>query len=992
MKNKIIIFLFSLCLNASLFAQAGVEFKGKLVNKLGYPISGALVKVVNQVDNIAATDKDGNFVINANNGDKLEITTADFSKQIVEVQGPEKTIVLKFESQSVDAGVSKLQSLSESTGAISKSTIDEVDNRSAMNLANSLFGNALGLTALQNSDMVWGSPANFSIRGNQTLSNNNILILVDGFERSLNNLTMEEVESVSVLRDASAVALYGFKGINGVLSVKTKRGKNQTREIKVTYDHAFTSQKRLPEFVNSFDYATAMNEALVNDGRTARYSQNELNAFKSQNYPYLYPNVNWVNEVFRENGSSNIYNVSFRGGGMRMKYFTSVNLQNNSGFLNESDLYNYSTQNKFSKANIRTNLDIQLTNTTTLEVGMQGLLSEFSRPGLGSDNLIGYLYTVPSAAYPIKTYDGVWGGNSTWGTNTNPVALAQDRGFSKGHNRALYADAKLTQDLSSIVEGLKASVRLGYDNWAAYWEGSTKGYEWASDAVNMSTGTPRDTIRTKGGATGNLGYDSKLDYQERHFNAVATVDYSKQIGIHSFDASVFYNFEKTSQNNRYNTINRQNIGAYLHYGLDNKYFADVILMSSGSSRLAPKHKYAFSPTLGLAWDISKEEFLKENKYINFLKLRGSAGIINADFIPTNNYWSQEFVGGNGYPLGNNASWYDGTRENWLPVQDIRNERAIKYNVGIDAALINSLSFSFDAFYENRNNIFVSAQNNVSAVLGNYPSFVNAGEVKSWGFETGANYEKKINDFVFNVGGKFTLAKNEIVEQLEEPRAYDYLKRTGHSVGQIFGLEAIGFFVDAEDIANSPTQQFSYTRPGDLKYKDQNNDGIIDSNDEIAMGYNTSIPEIYYSFNLGAEWKGVGFNATFQGVGNYSAMLNTQSMYVPLIGNTTISQEYFDNRWTPLTANTAIYPRLTTESNANNYRNNTVWLADRSFLKLRNVEVYYKLPAFAMVQNAKIYFRGVDLLTVDKIKISDPESYGIAYPLTKSFHVGLTVGF
>ena len=275
-------------------------------------------------------------------------------------------------------------------------------------------------------------------------------------------------------------------------------------------------------------------------------------------------------------------------------------------------------------------------------------------------------------------------------------------------------------------------------------------------------------------------------------------------------------------------------------------------------------------------------------------------------------------------------------------------------------------------------------------------FENAGIVDSWGTEIGLDYTKQISDVVFNIGGNFAWNRNEIKEQMEEPRLYDNLVQTGNRLNQVYGLIAEGFFKDEADIASSPTQNFRTVVPGDIKYKDVNGDGTIDSNDQIAIGYSTVAPEIYYSFHLGAEWRGIGFSAMFQGTANYSAVLNTKSMFWPLINNTTLSSHYYENRWTPENLN-AKYPRLSSQSNANNYQTNTIWLEDRSFLKLRNVELYYKFPKNLMQKtkilgSAKLYVRGVDLLCFDKIDVADPESYGATNPLNKSVVVGLKIGF
>ena len=901
-------------------------------------------------------------------------------------------------SGKIDTGFGIEQSVAESAAAVSVTTSEGLNKRSAMSISNSLFGNVTGLTSLQNSGVIWDAEPTFYIRGLQTLSDNSILIVVDGLERDIRYIVPEEVESVAVLRDAAAVALYGYKGINGVLAITTKRGKYNSREINVSYDHAFNRQVRSPKFVNAYTYALSMNEALANDGKTARYSQNELNAFKSGKYPSLYPDVNWLDEVFRDEGYSNIYNINFRGGGTKMKYYTMMELQGNQGFIRNEDMNDgYSTQNEYSKANIRTNLDIDLTKTTKLQVNLMGSLSEYNRPGLASDYLMTKLYTVPAAAFPVRTEDGVWGGNETWGENMNPVALVQARGYSRGHTRLMFGDVKLTQQLDVLAKGLSASLRIGYDNIAAYWEGHNKSYAYGSDIVSSwENGEPAETTRYSAGtADTELGYSSKLDWQDRHFNFIGNVDYQTESGENKLVTSLIYSFENRVENSQNNTVYRQNIAGYAHYGYAHRYFADVTLVASGSNKLAPGKKWGFSPTFAAAWLLTGEDFMKGLSFIDFLKLRASWGIINSDNIPAEDYWEQSFDSGGGYYLGGSYGWYDGTEEGRLPSLGSTREKALKYDLGLDASFLGELTVTADVFYERRKDIWVSAGGSVSDVLGASYSYVNAGIVDSWGVETGLCYQKRWKDFSMTLGGRFTLAKNEVKEKLEEPRAYDYLKETGNPVNQIFGLQAVGFFTDQADIDNSPAQQFGGVKPGDIKYKDQNNDGIINDYDKVAMGYNSTVPEVYYSFDLGFEWKGIGVNAVFQGVENYSVVLNTTSMYWPLINNTTISEHYYNNRWTSENP-FAKYPRLTTEENENNFRTNSVWLADASFLKLRNCEIYYKLPAPVLakmkLKTAKIYVRGVDLFSVDGIDLSDPESTGIAYPMTRSVNVGFSVGF
>jgi len=997
--HKISILTLLLFLSMGAWAQ-NTTIKGKVVDIHGNPVNGAKISLVNQKNIMAVTDAKGEFQFFATTDELYKVETSQNGTKSFSVKEKEMPVVVKmdFSAQTLDLAFGVTQSVSESTGAISYTSEEEINKRSSFSTANSLYGNALGLTTLQNSGTSWDCEPSMYIRGLQTLSTNSILVLVDGIERDINYVVPEEVASVSVLRDAAAVALYGYKGINGAILVTTKRGKYQTREINVSYDHAFNWQYRKPKFVDSYTYANAINEALSNDGEDARYSENELNAFKSGKYPYLYPNVDWFKEVFRDRGYSNIYNVNFRGGGKRMRYFTMFNLQGNQGFIKHADENDgYSTQNQYSKANVRTNLDIDVTNTTMVKVNLMGVLSEFARPGLGSDYLMTKLYTVPAAAFPIKTEDDVWGGNSTWGDKMNPVALSQARGYSKGHTRSLFADLTLDQNLDVITEGLSATLRIGYDNIAAYWEGHTKTYAYGSDQVTSWNGTePGETTRYSAGTDGAIDYADKLDWQDRHMNFNASINYNRALGSKGkLESSLIYSYENHVQNGQNSTYYRQNIAAYGHYVYNSKYIADLILVGSASNKLASGEKWSFSPTVSAAWVLSKEDFMSSVDFVNFLKLRASFGIINTDYIPTEDYWEQSFDGGTGYYLGENYSWCSGTKEGRLASTNSTHEKAFKYNIGLDASLFKGVDMTVDGYFEKRKDIWVSEDGSTSSVLGATAAYVNAGIVNSWGLEAGVNYNKKMGDVQLSLGGKFTFAKNEIKEQLETPRAYDYLRRTGNSVGQIFGLQAVGFFIDEADIKNSPAQQFSEVKPGDIKYKDQNGDGIINDYDQIAMGYNTSVPEIYYSFNLGAEWKGLGVSALFQGVANYSVVLNTQSVYWPLVNNTNISQHYYDNRWTPETPN-AKYPRLTTESNDNNFQTNSVWLADASFLKLRNCEIYYKLPANVIsklkMKTCKIYVRGIDLLCIDHIDIADPESTGVAFPLTRSVNVGFTFGF
>ena len=1002
-KYKILALAIFACVTLNGWAQSEDNVTGRVLDEKGKPVAGALVSVEENPLVRVATDKNGRFEITAVKGSRLKVQTGDDAMKVVKIEnGSELTVVMDYSSEKVNYGFGLQQTNAESTGAVSTVYAENIDKSSAFSIGNSLYGNVLGLTTMQSTGVVWEQMPSMYIRGLKTLNGNNgILLVVDGLERdnnwqALKYITPEEVESVSVLRDAAALALYGYRGVNGVVNIVTKRGKYDTREINFSYDHAFNYMTRKPELADAYTYASALNEALTNDGKQVRYSQNELNAFKNGTSPYLYPNVNWWEEVFRDRGASDIATLSFRGGSTKMRYYTMMNLQNNRGFIKNFDTNaDYSTQEKYSKANFRTNLDIDLSPKTKMQANIMGILNEFSRPGMGSDNLISKLYQLPSAAFPIRTESGLWGGNTTWGENWNPVALTEGRAYSKGHTRGLYADMSLRQDLSSLTKGLGASVRIGYDNLASYWENHTKGYKYGMASVaSWENGLPIAGEEITGGKDTEMSGDSKLDWQYRAFNFQMNVDWQRQFGVHSLYSMLLYTYKYDNAKGINNTFYRQNAGWYTHYGFKNRYFADFTLMASASNLLAPDHRWNVSPTVGLAWLISNEKFMQSKNVVDFLKLRASFGMLNTDNIPGNGYWNETVGGGNGYPINNNFGGDGGWHEGRLASVNGTTEKAYKYNAGVDATLFKGLTLTVDGFYERRSDIWVSSDGQNSAVLGASGSYVNAGIVDSWGTEIGANYYKKMGNVELNLGGTFTYNRSKIIEMLEEPAAYDYTRSTGNPVGQIFGLQAIGYFVDQADIDNSLPQQFGPVKAGDIKYKDMNGDKVINSDDRVAMGYNSTCPEIYYSFSLGLEWKGLGFSAQFQGVGNYTAILSG-TYYHPLVDNTTISNYVYRNRWTPETPN-ARFPRLTTETVDNNLQTSSLWLADRSFLKLRNCEVYYKLPSSWLnrfwVKNAKVYVRGVDLLCFDSIDQLDPEAMNNSYPATRSIHVGLSVGF
>jgi len=886
------------------------------------------------------------------------------------------------------------------TAAIHSVSGDEIQKSSAISLDDALFGKLLGLSVLQSGGFGSDSGSSYFIRGLKTLANNGILIVVDGLERPVSDLALEEVESVSVLKDAAAIAVYGFKGVNGVLSIKTKRGIKQKLDVKVSYDYGITQAFRLPKMVDGYTYAKAYNEAGQNDGSGVGYNAYEMDMFKTAALPYLYPNVDWMKESLRKSGKTDKINLTIRGGDAKVKYFTMLNLANCSGLLaNTETNAGYSTQLKYSQANIRTNFDLELSPTSHVELNLMGIFYQNNQPaGVSANDVISTLYQLPSTAFPVKAESGRWGGSTAW-SNKNPVANIASTGYGQDNGRTIYADMKFVQDLKRLLKGLSATVRVGYDNYSNYWDKRVRGFQYEINRLNFdANGIPTTVTQTlQGDVAGNLQFSTDLNNEWRHFNAQASIDYKRSFGKHNLGASLFYANQMYTSDGQNNTYIAENAGLNLHWDYNTKYITDMVLNMTGSNAMAyfPFH-YGPSAVVSGGWILSNESFMKQVKPVGFLKLRASLGLLSSDYIPSLTLTEQKFDGGGSYYFTDSYTSFSGTREGMLGNPNPRLEKALSGNVGIDALLFNNVTLQAEAFYQRRYDILQAGVS--SSVLGIAAPYQNSGIVDSKGFELGVDYRAKFNDLLVSAGGKFTFAKSKIVAYMEEPKAYPYLSAVGRSVNQVTGLEATGFFKDQQEInSHSIDQSFSILKPGDIIYKDQNGDNVINENDIVAMAQNSSVPETYFSFNFGLEYKSFGFDVDFQGVGNFSKMVTTTGLYRPMTNGVNVSQHYYDNRWVSGADNSAAkYPALNTIANSNNERNSTVWLQDLSYLKLRNCELFYYLPEqlikHVAINKAKIYVRGSNLLSFDKIKIVDPENTGTRYPTVSSVNAGVSLNF
>ena len=897
-----------------------------------------------------------------------------------------------LKSQKVDLGYGVESSEFLTTAAAYTITAEELSHTSAISLADALYGKLVGLTALQNTGFKGeeGTGASFNIRGTQTTGENDILILVDGFERPIDRITVEEGESVTVLKDAAAVALYGHEGINGVLLVKTKHGKPDSGfNVKVGASRKIQFDPQMAEMVDAYHYADALNMARINDGNAPAYTEAEMAKFQDGSNPYVYPNVDWKNEVFKNTANETNAFVSMFGGSDRVEYYTQIDYTDARGLYKNPDQGDWNSQLKYSKANIRTNVDFQVTKTTRVKTELLAIFMETNGvPNVNSNDAWWHLYKVPALAFPIRTAGGVWGGSQTYG-DFNLIAKSQGAGFSKTHQRQIWADMTLEQDLDFIVKGLQFYAGGSYDNASNTIENRSKGYQYGwnyYDAAGVMQEAVMGTIEDK------LQFNHWVDSQWRVGTVNAGLKYHTTFkNGDNFSTNFNYNMKSEIRDGQSNTWYRENFALATHYDHADKFVADLVLAANGSNRSYPS-KWAFSPTLGLGY------IYANNPETGFFgKLRLSGGIQHTDYVPENGLWLAAWNNSHGqfwYGPDFGSSW--GAFLTHFPTTDFQQETAYKANFGTDMRIANCLDLNVDLFYQQRANILVSAASLNSDVVGIQSAYDDKGRVESYGVEAGLRYAKTFdNGFTLNFGGNLSAVKSQVLEWIETP-AYPNLSVVGTPTNAPRGLVALGFFQSQEEIDNSPLQEFGQVKVGDIKYQDVNGDNVINENDFVAMDFGGAFPSLNYAFNLGFEFKGIGINATFQGAANQIKDLKTvDGVWGALSDNRNISKEYYNNCF-DIAGENALYPRLSTTNVANNAQNSTIWYKNVNWFKMRDCELYYRLPATLLshikVADAKIFVQGQNLLSIGNISCLDAENLNTGYPVMKAVNIGLSVVF
>lgn len=887
------------------------------------------------------------------------------------------------------------------TGASYTISGEELSKVMAGNLLNTLNGLIPGLTVMAGpGEPGYDNPTMYG-RGlsSWNTTGNNLLIYLDGFQVNLEfiaSLSAAEIKSVTYLKDASSVAIFGMEGGSGVLAITTKRGAN-TGKSKITVNARQGTQRiiDLPTVMNAYDYTRFYNQARENDGLTPRYPNPDL---YRNGGDATHPDVDWYDEVLKDKSNIQNLNMAFNGGGNTSKYFVFMDYTGFSGYYKDADIegVGYGTNAEYKKFNIRGNVDVNVTKYLTLKSEIVGSIEDKNTPsGFTANSLFNNLMLLPSAAFPVKNPNQSWGNSTVY--EFNPVQLLRTNGIYNSHIRGLQTNFKLEQKLDMLTPGLALTGGLSFSNqYVGYTRNSFTGlsYELLKD----------DSDQPILDSAGNFTYTEIGSISSGISNGVSTswnrqiaqvgFTYQRSFGEHSFSGFLLANRQSYTYYNLTYAIRNQGIAFNGSYAYDKRYLASLSAGFTGSANYEQGNRYGLFPAIGLGWIASNEAFLKDNSKIDFLKVRASYGITGNTNQNYRFLYEQQAESNGGWIFTAQNSGYGGRREGAIPNEDFTWERKSIANFGVDAKLFDIFSINLDLFSEKRTNILESADASVPGFTGFRLQNQNTGEVKNKGVELVAGINKQNDNFGYFIRGLFSFARNEITKISETVQPHDWLYAEGYRISQVRGLVNDGFYqeddFDAEGNLMPGVVKSSYAtvRPGDLKYIDQNNDNIINDYDYVPIDF-SFLPEITGGLNLGCNFKGFDAGLFVQAVTNRTLYL--PDLYThPFINNTSITV-FSENPWTPETANTATSPRLTTQINLNNLQTTDFYLRDGSFIKLRYIELGYSFST-KKIEQVRLYVSGNNLFTIDKIDDLEAETLSMYYPLSKTYSFGLNVKF
>ena len=1006
-------------LESSVTAPQGggnVKMTGRVLDETKAGVPGATVIVKGSTRGVI-TGNDGTFSIDVKPTDVIEISYLGYETQSIPV-GTKTNIVTELvrkvsELEAVTVVAYGKQRKESIIGAINTIDAGELEVASG-SLSSNLAGKLAGIVVMQRTGEP-GSSAEFWIRGQSTFgAKTTPLVLVDGIERDMDFVDADDIATFSILKDATATALYGVRGANGIILITTKRGTEMTApQIRVKAEFGITQPVQLPELANASQWIDYYNELYRDSGSTEMpISDYARQMYLSGRDPDLYPNVDWVNTIFKDLAMTGRVHASVTGGSPKIRYYVSASYYTEGGMFNVADNDRYNAQMNFNKYSFRSNIDIDITKSTQLGLSLSTQYTTKNAPCTTTNDLYAYTMYVTPVATPTVFSNGMLAIPQESGS-VNPYNMLNNTGYRRYNTMVAQSLLSLTQDFSDIITpGLKANVKFAWDAQNAtlleramspvtyYATGRDENGELMLTAANPNGSNYMRLATSDSSGTTAINFEGSLIY-ERLFAE-----------DHRVSGMFLYSVRSKSKNRPVNYIDayptkNMGIAGRFTYAFRDKYFAEFNFGYNGSENFAPGKRYGFFPSYAVGYMISNEKFWEPLRdKVNILKIRASYGKIGNDEIGSRRFAYNTTMNTNagGFTFGDlgqtNLPGYS-TGEYGNP--DVAWEEATKADVGIELGLFNKIKIQADYFYEKREGIFIQRESTPSVVGTKTAQWVNLGRMKNQGFDMSLEFDHSFNkDFSISARGNFTYNRNKKLYDDKPDQIWKYQNLAGFANNQQFGLIAEGLFESEEDIANWPKQDFGTVRPGDIKYRDVNGDGVVNTFDKVAIGY-TLVPEINYGFGASLKWKGIDVSVFFSGVGHVTRIIQGQNLFgasSTILRMGQIFEDVAKNRWTLDNQNpNAPYPRLSLNKVDNNQQLSTYWQRDMSFLRLKDAEIGYTLPESMTkkwgLSKIRFYIQGKNLVTFSDFKLWDPEvnaNYGNVYPLIRTFAIGANVNF
>ena len=922
-------------------------------------------------------------------------------------------------------------------GAQSSMKMEDIKTPSA-SLTTTLAGRLAGVVAVQRTGEPGKDAADIWIRGISTPNTSSPLVLVDGVERSFNDIDPEDIESLTTLKDASATAVYGVRGANGVILIKTKPGKVGKPTVSADYYESFTRFTKMVDLAEGITYMNAANEAMRNDGIATKYTEDQIRNTIAGKDPYLYPNVDWLKEIFNDWGHNRRVNVNVRGGSEKVAYYASVSYFNETGMtVTDKNIDTYDSKMKYSRYNFTTNLNIDVTPTTKVEIGAQGYLGEGNYPAISSADLYNAAMSISPVEYPKMFFvngEAFVPGTSTNNNFNNPYSQATRRGYDNLTKNQIYSNLRVTQDLDMLTKGLKLTAMYAFDVYNeihVHQDRAESTYNFLDTSVPYDmNGQPilqriyegSNVLSYKQETSGN-----KKTYLEASLNYDRTFNDDHRVSaLFLFNQQSKLLYPKGTLEDAI-PYRMMGIAGRATYSWKDRYFAEFNIGYNGAENFSPKHRFGTFPAFGVGWVVSNEKFWQPlSKAVSFLKIRYTDGKVGNSEVSDRRFMYLDQMkenGDYGYKFGPNGTKWSGYETVNMAV-DLIWEESRKQDLGIDLKLFNDdLSIVFDLFKERRENILLKREHSIPSFLGYNTSapYGNIGIIENKGFDGTIEYNKRINkDWVIALRGNVTFNKDKWIQGELPEQKYEWMNQYGHNINGVKGYVAEGLFTQAEidDMARWESlsdankaitpkpfaSQFGTVKAGDIKYKDLNNDGQIDAYDQTYISRG-DVPTTVYGFGFTIGWKDLSVGMMFQGVAGAERVLNGSSVN-PFNGGGGSGNLYSNigDRWTEENPDqNAFYPRLSygseTTSNINNFQKSTWWVRNMNFLRLKTLQISYNLPKpwvnKVHLKNAAVYVMGTNLFTLSRFKLWDPElntDNGASYPNTTSYSVGINFTF